>query len=604
MLRGPKSNGSGRYLSMGDAPQVRSAPADCAGAPEASVSTRELAGTGLQPAMERDRLSARHWTAVGALAASAISAMALLIWAYREFIATPWLPIYDESGYFRGAVQIWHALRSGGLHALARETWNYHLILGGPFLSPYCLALGFIFGSNTLQAARTASLVAGFLAWVGIVWLAAELADEGKAYAAAIAGVLWGTSPMFLYYTSRSLYDSFALVTTAFCLIAGARFARNGGRWAAVATGFLACLSYEIKCNVGIFLLTALFLGLAYPEIRARLAKDPRGFLAPLTRPWFLLAASALLPLTAFLMVDGVRQLLRYLNGFPFDPLGPGDSLLYYPRSFFREYASTPALAVILLIGVIYWAWKGWSKPAARTALLYVVLQAVSSILHLQKDGRFIWGAVAITASLTGASLAREFSRLSLSLRFAASAVLVAALAYSVWAAPASAGQFFSKTQVAPSPAQQATLLQGLNFIRDNTSRQQTLLVAGYADEGINTPMLQLFLMNPASGELQDMPALPYADLPTSWGISAQPSPFYAQQLEKAFSQNPDASLVILDHEPGSPFRGRLYPWVFAWQENYGSAASKMKSLAVAADLDTRAGLRVTIYRRRTMGAR
>ena len=568
------------------------------------MSARELAGSAFQPAMERDRVSARHWTAVGTLVASAVAAVALLVWAYREFIATPWLPIYDESGYYRGAVQIWHALRTGGLHALARETWNYHLILGGPFLSPYCLALGFIFGSTTLEAARTASLVAGFFAWVGIVWLAAELADEGKAYAAAIAGILWGTSPMFLYYTSRSLYDSFALVTTAFCLIAAARFARSGGRWAAVAAGFLACLSYEIKCNVGILALAALFLGLAYPEIRARLAKDARGFLAPLARPWFLLAASALLPLTAFLMVDGVRQLIRYLHGYPFDPLGPGDYLLYYPRSLFLEYVPTPGLAVLLLIGVIYWGWKGWGKPAARIALLYVVLQVISATLHSQKDGRFIWGAVAIAASLAGAFLAQELSRLSLRPRFAASAVLVAALAYSIWAAPASAEQFFSQTQVAPSPAQQATLLQGLSFIRDNTSRQQTLLAAGFADEGINLPMLQQFLMNPATGELQDMPALPYADLPASWGISTQPSPFYAAQLEKAFSQIPDAILVILEHEPGSPFRGRLYPWVFAWQENYAVAAENMKYLAVAAQLYTHAGLRVTIYRRTTMSAR
>ncbi len=568
------------------------------------MSARELAGPAFQPAVERDRVSARHWTALGALIASGVAAVALLIWAYRGFIATPWLPLYDESGYFRGAVQIWHALRTGGLHALARETWNYHLILGGPFLSPYCLALGFIFGSTTLEAARCASLLAGFFSWVGIVWLAAELVDEGKAYAAAIAGVLWGTSPMFLFYASRSLYDSFALVTTAFCLIAAARFARSGGRWAAVATGFLVCLSYEIKCNVGMLLLAALFLGMAYPEIRARLAKDTRGFLAPLTRPWFLLAASTLLPLIAFLSVDGVRALLRYLHGYPFDPLGPGDYLLYYPRSLFQEYVSTPCLAVVLLFGVLYWAWKGWGKPVARVALLYVVLQSISATLHPQKDGRFIWGAVAVAASLAGACLAQELSRLALRPRFAASAVLVAALAYSIWAAPASAEQFFLQVQVAPTPAQQATLLQGLNFVRDNTARQETLLVAGFADEGINLPMLQQFLMNPVSGQLQEMPALPYAELPANWGISAQPSPFYAEQLEKAFLQNPDASLVIFDHEAGSPFRGRLYPWVFAWQENYGTAARNMKSLAVTAQLDSPTGLRVTIYRRRTISAR
>jgi len=568
------------------------------------MSTRELAGAGLAPVMERDRAIARHWTAAGALGLSAVAALALLAWAYRKFIATPWLPIWDESSYYMSAVRIWHALRSGGLHALARETWSNHMMLGGPFLSPCFLALGFVFGNTTLEAARTASLIAGFFCWVGIVWLAAELAEEGKAYAAAIAGVVWGTSPMFLYYTSRSLYDSFALAFTAFCFVAAARFARCGGRTAAVATGLLACLTYQVKCNVGALVLAALFFGLAYPEIRRRLAQDARGFLDPLTRPWFLLAASGLVPLAAFLMVDGVRQLLRYLHGYAFNPLSPLDYLLYYPRSLFQEYVPVTLLAVIVVAGLLYWAWRAWAKPAARVALLYVALQGIAATLHSQKDGRFIWGAVAVTASLAGAFLAQELSRLAPRTRFAAGAALLAALAYSVWAAPASAEGFFLHTQVAPTPAQQATLLQGLNFVRDNTGRQQTLLVAGFADEGINPAMVQQFLMNTSSGEVQDIPALPHPELPGIWGISPQPSLFYAEYLEREFSQNPDARLVILDHEGGSPFRGRLYPWIFAWQENYDRAAQSMKELEVASQLDTHAGLRVTIYRRRAATAR
>ncbi|HUJ40894.1 MAG TPA: hypothetical protein VLW54_10130 [Candidatus Acidoferrales bacterium] len=563
------------------------------------MSTQELAGTGVTPAVERDRALARHWTAAGTVALSGVAALALLVWAYRQFIATPWLPLQDESGYYMSAVRIWHALRSAELHALLRATWDNHMSLGGPFLSPYFLALGFIFGANTLEAARTASLIAGFFAWVGIAWLAAELAEEGKAYAAAIAGVLWGTSPMFLYYTSRSLYDSFALVFTAFCLVAVARFARNGGRAAAVAAGFLAFLSFEVKCNVGVVLLAAIFLGLGYPELRARLARDARGFLAPLARPWFLLAASALLPLTAFLMVDGIRQLVRYLRGYAFYPLSVQDQLLYYPRSLFQDYVPVAGLALLFLLGVLYWSWKGWSRPAARVALLYVVLQGAGAGLHTQTDGRFIWGAVAVAASLAGAFLARELSRVPFRIRFAAGGLLAFVLAFSIWAAPASAQAFFSRTQVAPTTAQQAALLQGLNFIRDNTTRQQTLLVAGVADEGINQGMVEQFLMNPVSGQVQDMPLLPYANLPASWGISPQPSPFYADSLKKEFSQAPEARLVILDHEAGSPFRGPLYPWILAWQENYAHAAEGMKELEVAARLDTHAGLRVTIYCRR-----
>ena len=603
MHRGTGSNGGG-YLSTASSMPVRVAPADYEIGHDVSMNAGGLAGAALRPPMEHDRVTARHWVEAFSLGLSGTAAVVLLIWAYRHFIATPWLPIWDESSYYISAVRIWHAMRSGGLHALASETWNNHMMLGGPFLSPYFLAMGFVFGSTSLEVARTGSLVAGLISWVGIVWLAAELTDEGKAYAAAIAGAVWGTSPMFLYYTSRSLYDSYTLMLTAFCLIAAARFARGGGRAAAVATGLLAVLSYEVKCNVGIMVLTAIFLGLGYPEIRTRLMKDARGLLAPLTRPWFLLAASALLPLTAFLMLDGVRQLLRYLHGYPFYPLSLRDQLMFYPHSLFQEYVSSPVLAGVLLAGVLYWAWRGWAMPAARVALLYVVLQVVGATLHAQTDGRFIWGAVAISASLAGAFLARELARLPWRIRFAAGATLAFVLVFSVWVAPASAERFFSRTQVAPTLAQQTTLLQGLSFIRDNTNRQQTILLVGVADEGINQGMVTQFLMNPATGQVQDMPLLPYADIPATWGISPQPSPFYAAELEKAFLQYPEARLVVLDHEAGSAFRGVLYPWILSWQENYGRAAQKMKELEVASQLDTRAGLRVTIYRRTAQGHR
>jgi len=242
--------------------------------------------------------------------------------------------------------------------------------------------------------------------------------------------------------------------------------------------------------------------------------------------------------------------------------------------------------------------------PAARVALLYVVLQVVGATLHAQTDGRFIWGAVAISASLAGAFLARELARLPWRIRFAAGSMLAFVLVFSVWVAPASAERFFSRTQVAPTLAQQTTLLQGLSFIRDNTNPQQTILLVGVADEGINQGMVTQFLMNPATGQVQDMPLLPYADIPATWGISPQPSPFYAAELEKAFLQYPEARLVVLDHEAGSAFRGVLYPWILSWQENYGRAAQKMKELEVASQLDTRAGLRVTIYRRTAQGHR
>jgi hypothetical protein len=178
---------------------------------------------------------------------------------------------------------------------------------------------------------------------------------------------------------------------------------------------------------------------------------------------------------------------------------------------------------------------------------------------------------------------------------FGAMALIAAATL--VFAAPAAAQRFFSAWQVAPSAAQQATLVEGLSFIRASTGHQQPLLVAGVADWGIHLGMIQQFLMDQASGQAQPVIELPYANLPATWGISPAPSPQYSQLLEKALHDNPGAAVVILYHQPGSPFRGRLYPWVLAWQENYIRATAESRDLQLVGSLDTHEGLTVTIYR-------
>jgi hypothetical protein len=272
--------------------------------------------------------------------------------------------------------------------------------------------------------------------------------------------------------------------------------------------------------------------------------------------------------------------------------------LLFIPRALFREYVAVPAVAVLILAGVAYWLVKGWKEAGIRVALLYALLNFTGTELVTQKDARFVWGAVAVATALAGAFIACAIPRWPRWAGVPTGVLVAAGLIGSIWAAPASARRFFADSQVAPTAAEQATLLQGLNFIRENTRPRQPLLVAGVADGGINLGMIQQFVMDPATGQLPAIADLPYAKIPAAWGFSPAPSPEYAQFLAKAVHDDPDAAVVILYHEPGSPFRGRLYPWILAWQENYITAAAESKDLQAAARLDTHAGLTVTIYQR------
>lgn len=554
---------------------------------------------------ERENQALRlHWGGPLAISLCSAATLYLVVWTYRQFIARPWLPLWDESFYYPTAVQIWHSLRAWDLHAVGWETWNYHLANGNPFLGPYFLVLGMMIGGPSLEAARITSLVAGFLGWGGIAWLAATLAGERKAYAAAIAGALWGTSPMFLYYSSRAYYESFTLMLTAFCFVAAARFARNGSRRAALATGSLASLTFLTKYNAGLLIFVTVFLGIAWPEIRKRMATGPRKMLEPLTRPWVLLAATALVPVAAWWMAGEVRLFARFMAGYPYDAMDLSHHLLFFPRSFFYDYVSLPAIGILILAGLAYWAVRGWTEPGVRVVWLYIALNGMGAALHTMKDGRLIWSSVALSAALAGAFLAREIPRLPRRLNFAAGAVLVLALLASLWAAPAAAQEFFSRVQPAPKPAQQRVLKEALNFIRENTAPGQTIFVEGMADRGVTNGLVKQFLWEANQQQEPDLESLPYPGFPATWGYSPQPSPLYAELLEKGFAQKPDASLVVLEHDPGSPWRGRMYPWIFAWEENYGHAAESSNDLEVVAKLDTHAGLRVTIYRRRTKDTR
>jgi 4-amino-4-deoxy-L-arabinose transferase-like glycosyltransferase len=546
-----------------------------------------------------------QWQGPAALFACIAAVIALMAWAYRLLVVTPWLPLWDESSYYPTALRLLHHLRALDFHALGRETMRYHLAGAYPFLGPYFLVFGMAIGGATLEVARATSLVAGLVGWAGIVWLAAELAGARRAWAAAIAGALWGTSPMFLFYASRAYYESFSLMLTAYCFIAAARFAKTGSRAAALATGLLASTAFLTKVNVGAFITASLFLGLAWPEIRRHLVVDPRGLLDRITRPWILLVAAAVVPVVAWLMVSGIRQLLRILRGDPFNPLNLRDQLLYVPRSLFHEYVSYPVLAVLILAGLAYWAVKAWPEPAVRVVWLYSALNLFAEMLHTTKDGRFIWGAVGVATALTGAAVVRTVPAWPRLARALAAALLAAGLAGSVWAAPGAEQRFLaSGARVAATLPQQKALVRGLEFIRQNTMHGHPILVAGIADLGIHLGMIRQFMMDPVSGQEPDVETLPYPGFDATWGKSAQPSPLYAQLLQRAIDEKPDASVVILDHAPDSPYRGRLYPWVLAWMDQYGPAAAQSNDLQAVARLDTGAGLKVTIYRRVAPGAR
>jgi len=576
---------------MSDAPSSERAMS------ENAMTGQLAASAGVRDSVDEKQAVSR--LGIAALVVSGAGALVLAVWAYHKFIATPWLPLWDESFYYGTAAKIWRALRAGNIHAAGKETWHYHLALGMPFLAPYFLVLGLMVGGISLEAARTASLVAGVVSWAGIAWLAASLVEERKAYAAAIAGTLWASSPMFLFYSSRCLYDSFALVCTAFCFVGAARFARSGSRAAALATGILASMAFLTKYNVGALILAALFLGLAWPEIRKRLVAGPRAFFEQISRPWILLAATALAPVAAWWMFGEVRLFVTFLRGFPFDAMDLSTQLLFYPRAIFQDYVSVPALAVVILAGIVYWLLRGWGQPGVRVALLYVVLNLTGAELHTQKDGRFIWGSMAVAMALAGAFLAREIPRLPRRLGVVAGAAAAAAMAWSFWAAPAAAQGYFSRAQVAPDAQSDATLRAGLAFIRENTKPGQPVLLTGISDAGIHYGMVQEVLTDAVTGREPELELLPnVAQWLPSWGYSTQPSPRYAEELEKAFAQKPGATLVILNHEPGSKLTGRLYPWVLSWQENYARAAENLSDLEVVGRLDTHAGLRVTAYRR------
>jgi len=250
-----------------------------------------------------------------------------------------------------------------------------------------------------------------------------------------------------------------------------------------------------------------------------------------------------------------------------------------------------------VLAGVAYWSLKGWGEPGIRVALVCGWLNVFGAVLHTTKDGRYIWGSVALATALTGAFVAREMPRWPRWQKVPASIAVALGLVWSVWAAPAAAQTFFSRNQTAPTAEQQRALEGALQFIRANTQPGQAIFVAGVADYGINLNMIRQFLANPVTGAEGDIQALPCPVTAPAWGYPTEPSPLYAQLLREQFVKTPGASLVVLDHEAGSPYRGRLYPWIFSWQENYQQAAGDVAGLQNVAALDTHTGLRLTVYR-------
>ncbi len=543
----------------------------------------------------------RNWAVVPALpgkaatAAAALSAVALGGWAFHSFIAAPWLPMWDESFHHTWALRIWRDLVRLDLFGLLRDTLHQQL---NPFIGSWIGGLALLVAGPAHGVTRAASLLAGFAGCAALGKLAADVAGENRWDAPACAVVLWAASPMFLFYASRSLLDAYALLATALCLIAVVRFSRAPSRSTGFAAGLLAGLTFLTKYNVGILLMAAIGLGLVLPQLIRQFRSDHRAIWEPYLRPWAVLVAMPVVCVAGSLMLDGARNMMGFLRAFPFYPLTPAEHLLFYPQALVEDYVAAPWLAAVPIATLLFWLLRGWGDAAVRVPLLYVLLNLAGATAHSTKDGRLIWGAVGVTFALTGALVARALARASARDRVILWTVQLAVFAAALWYSTSAALNFALRTQPASAPVAQQALTQALAFIRQNIDQKQPIFYGGMADWGVNPHMLRQALWAPPQEPEPDLRELPYAGGPAEFGYSPEPSPRYPELLRKLLEAEPSATLLLTRHAPGSAFRWRLYPWIFAWQENYCAAAQQLPGWMRVARLDTRAGLEVEIYRR------
>jgi hypothetical protein len=517
----------------------------------------------------------------------------LVVLAARELILTPWLPLSDESFHHVWALRIWQDCVQLDLRALLRDTYNQQL---NPFLGSYLAALAMLVGGPTQESTRMGSLVAGVLGLFALSYFSAILARRKAWLAAGVTLALWGSSPIFLFYACRTMKDAYALLFTVLCFLAAARFVETQGRLWAFLTGLLAAATFLTKYNTGIQVLAALALGLAWPEVK-KLAVQPRQVWHRVTHPWILLPAAAIVPIAVWAMAGGVRAVVNFLQGFPFAPMTLEEHLLYYPRALASDYVVARALVGVPAVALAYWLVRGWSDARIRVALIYVLINLVAAVQHIPKDARFIWPAGALLMALGGVLAARLVARAGQRAQVGWTAAVTVALALCVWSGPRALRQYTAQMQPIPTPSEQNAVRRAVAFLKENLPLENPVLLAGAADHGLQVQLLKQMLWDPGGREPQ-IRELPYPGFPAVWGFSMQASSRYLELLNEALAQQPNASLLIVEHAAGTAFRGGLYSWIFAWQENYLSAATQVRGWGVVAQTDAGEGLQVRIYRR------
>lgn len=265
-----------------------------------------------------------------------------------------------------------------------------------------------------------------------VAWRAASgLSRHFPCIAGLIATLLVLTSTPLIIFASNIMLDSIGLLLVFVFLHLWGQLRVDSSRWKAAATGLLAGLSFLIKYPFGVFVGAAMALGTAVECVRRR---PPR-----LRANEVLMLGSAALVVSMYLILPG-----RFADFRAYGTLQPATTsvwtlgnMLYYGQSLISQYAVSPLIGLVVLVGVgmtlflpsrpglFRWAlffWVGYAiltlKSANEPRFAAVVIPSafvvagvivaegvgiVAQLLSQPQSVSFNWGGVQIQTAVDAA---------------------------------------------------------------------------------------------------------------------------------------------------------------------------------------------------------
>jgi hypothetical protein len=528
---------------------------------------------------------------------AASGAAMMVIWCYRFLIAPGTLPSLDEAMYYMSGAQIWRDVTQVQLYAFARDTYHQQIV---PFMGSYLSASVMLVGGPSLEMARLASLLSGAVGLVMISLLSAAVAGQERGLAAGLTAGVWGSAPLNLLISSANLMDAHALLFASTALLAAVRFAQRPTKLAAIVLGSASALCFLTKYNVGGLLIVATLLGLGLFEIRGLLSRGQRHLLSLIGSPWILLAVFGLVPIVFWLSLGGLRSVAAYFRSHAFGPMTLSEQFLFYPRALFESFFTIPALGLLPLGGLCYWAIRGWSDVRARIPMLYVLLSVVGATFHNYKEARLLFVPMAVLVALGVAGLAQWLAGCGPLWRKVGHGAALLVCVVSVAAAPQMTRERFAGTPAGYGIERERQVRAALEFLRENVNPTRTVLFLGSSHGGLDSHVVQMWISQPQNGLFADVRGLPYPGFPDfkGWGFSTAASPRYEQILMSTLVAEPDTEFIVVRLSADCPFRGGFYPYMMAWQENYIDALDRVQEWKPAVQKTFSIGMQVSVYRR------